>query len=150
MHDSGKMVVSGYLKSGFFLLLIGSCMTGAGCRDDAPEIEYHNVRGTIQEIDLQRRQIKLRFLHEETGSYMERTGEVPSDAEIFINGRITDIAELRVGEHILVKGRVEKDRKGGKNKFSAMRIDVTRDETVTFKTNAESPDPETDATKPKP
>ena len=102
----------------------------AGCNNNQPSVEYRELAGTIQKIDLNTGRVTLLFLHEKSGQYREIEGYVLPDTEIMINGRISKLADMKVGEHVSVHGRIETT--GKTRRISAVKISVNRDETVSF------------------
>ena len=108
-------------------LLVAACCS---CTDNEPRITVRTIAGTIMKVDAGERRLTLRFVHEKSGEHREVEGEVLIDAEIFINGKLSTLADIKVGERAVVQGRIEKTVDS--TKISALKIDITRDESVSF------------------
>jgi hypothetical protein len=121
-------------KIHILLLLVGITLAGVGaCSDDQKEVEHKTITGTISQIktgDGGTGRVRMAYFHEKSGQYRDVEGDVDSKTEIFINGKLSTIQDLRIGEHATVQGRIE--TVGGARTITAIRIDVTRDETRTF------------------
>ena len=63
----------------------------------------------------------------------EVEGDVLPDTEIFINGKLSTLNDIKIGERAVIQGRIEKT--ANSTRITALKIDITRDESVTFDTN---------------
>src|SRR5438034_5850483 len=59
---------------------------------------------TIVSLDPAARTARIRIIHPKTGEAFELAGDVPSECEIFIDGRPAQMSELTPGETVRVKG----------------------------------------------
>lgn len=108
------------------LLAVGCC----SCGDNDPKIKVRTIPGTIMKVDTANRRLTLRYVHEKSGGHREVEGDVLPETEIFINGKLSTLADIKIGERAVIRGRIEK--KADSTKISALKIDITRDESVTF------------------
>ena len=120
-------------------LLMGVILWGSvgGCRKSEPSISVHELAGTILSVDVEDRKLTLQFRAEDSGEMRTIEGTVPADAEIVINDRPAKLADIRIGEFVNVVGSLE--RRGNERTVTALKISVTRDETVTFGGKADDP-----------
>lgn len=106
-------------------------VTGVGgCSNNNPSVDYRQLEGTVEKIDLVSGRVTLRYRHPKTNEERKVEGAVTKETEILVNGKLAELKDIRVGEHISVHGRVE--RIGKVRRITALKIVVNRDETVTF------------------
>lgn len=117
------------------LLVVACC----SCGDDEPKVRVRTIPGTIMKIDTANRRLTLRYLHEKSGVHREVEGDVLPDTEIFINGKLSPLSDLKIGERAVIQGRIEKTATS--TKIYALKIDVTRDESVSFNDDPSSSGP---------
>lgn len=115
------------------LLLAGGCLAllwlPSGCREEREKISIREVVGTIEEIDLNRQQVKVRAYIEKHETYDTFTVEVTPDTEILINGSLATLADVRVGER--AEGTVEVARRDGATVLTARAVTIERGEVLT-------------------
>lgn len=109
------------------------------CGDNEPKIKIRTIPGTIMKVDTAKQRLTLRYMHEKSGVHREVEGDVLPETEIFINGKLSTLADIKIGERAVIQGRIEK--KADFTKITALKIDITRDESVTFDTNQSSGGP---------
>mgnify|MGYP000066584352 CR=1 FL=1 len=119
-------VPNSLFRSVLCLLVIACC----SCGENEPDITVRTIPGTIMKIDAAQRRLTLRYVHEKSGVHREVEGDVLPGTEIFINGKLSTLADIKIGERAVIQGSIE--RKGDRTKISALKIDITRDESVTF------------------
>jgi hypothetical protein len=110
--------------------LLGLMVLGGGCSDKESAVVVRQLQGTVEKMDLSSGRVTLRYLHEKTNEERLVQGSVTDETEIFVNGKLATLGDMRLGEHILVHGRVEKI--GKERRITALRIDISRQETVSF------------------
>ncbi|MCH7526101.1 MAG: hypothetical protein IID39_01570 [Planctomycetes bacterium] len=101
-----------------------------GCSDHKPSVEYRQLEGTVEKIDLVSGLVTLRYRNPKTNEERKVEGSVTKETEILVNGKLAALKDIRIGEHVSVHGRVE--RIGKVRRITALKIVVNRDETVTF------------------
>lgn len=108
------------------LLMVSASMLIGGCRDEPGESKYSAVPGTIEEINVTNHVIKFRYKRTKSDEYRDRSVIVPADAEILINGRLSELSDLKLGDPVFGIWRIE--RIGGKDRVFAVKIEVVREE----------------------
>jgi hypothetical protein len=97
-------------------------------RSASPKVR--EVEATITFVDPSARRASIETTHPKSGAAVEVNGEVPPECTITINGQPADLADLRVGDSAVVRGRVlrqpEEDSKKRAKRFIADSILVTR------------------------
>ena len=84
--------------------------------------------GVIERIDLGRSEVTLRYYSEKHKIETTITGKATPETEILINGVLSSLDQLRVGERVSVIGWVRGH--GDKREVVADRVNVNRAETV--------------------
>lgn len=118
------------LRTSVMAVILGLLVLGGGCSDKESAVVIRQLQGTIEKMDVSSGRVTLRYLHEETGEERLVQGLVTDETEIFVNGRLAKLQDMRIGEHILVHGRVEKI--GKDRRITALKIEISRQETVSF------------------
>ena len=103
-------------------IVLLSFMGGCGGRGGEPE--YRAMDGSLAAINLQSGTVTFRFLHEKSGKQREHRGVVPVETEILINGQLSELSDIVVGERVSVVWRIEK--LGARQVNTALKIHVTR------------------------
>ena len=116
------------------LLLLTSVATITGCKPSEPEIEHHQITGTIKHMKESDSnpghwKVRMEFVNK-SGNTVAREGDVTPETEILINGRVAKMSDVRIGEHADVLGRVVTTDQG--KTITALKIKIARDESVSF------------------
>ena len=106
------------------ILLTIVCLCGltmAGCKSKDSKIQNRTLHGTIATIDVANGSVSMNWFNEKMGKPMIVGGQILDDTEIYIDGKMADLGQLKEGDEVVVDGYSEK----GKGIF-AQRITVTR------------------------
>lgn len=98
-----------------------------GCSDDKPRVEVLTIEGTIEEIDAAKDgtgNVKVSYFSPKRQEEIIGTGLVTKETEIQINGAVSTINDIRVGDRVRSEIRVEK--KNGKRSLIALKVYVDR------------------------
>ena len=76
---------------------------------------FHDVQGTIVRVDVGARWAALEYFDPGNGATREVTGEVPPKCTITIDGKVATLADLRIGDVVVVTGQVNRRKKTGKD-----------------------------------
>ncbi len=119
--DAGRYVLATVL-----ILLLS--LTPVGCsRKDAGR-KHRRLEGTIEKIDQANSQVTLAYYSEKHRTEVLVVGQVTSETEIFINGALSSLTDLREGERVTVIGWVQGH--GGDRTVVAVTVTVQRAETI--------------------
>ena len=99
-----------------------------GCNDESPPVKSTSIEGTVEAIDLEYSQVTLRYFLEKHKKERTDTGEVTNETEIWINGELSSLKDLRVGER--VNAVVRYTGSGDDLRITAMKIRVQRSEPI--------------------
>ena len=100
----------------------------AGCREEETAPKHRTVEGIIERIDADNAQVTLRFYSDKRQVERMVTGTVTPETEIMINGVLSSLDELRIGERVTVAGRVQGH--GGDQEVIAVKVVVERARTI--------------------
>lgn len=98
----------------------------ASCRGQDVQVDYLVVSGTFERIDLNAGVGRFRFLHQKSGEYRTEDGRLGPETEVMINGRLSELSDIQLGETAVVVWRVRKS--GGSRRIDALKIRIVRDE----------------------
>ena len=107
-------------------LLAGGLLSLAGCKTEKSEREHGAIRGTILNVDEATGKVTVRHYSEKKKKHLPREITVTPKTEIFINGRIAQLNEIKTGEQVVVAGYVERD--GSRKRMVAQEIKIERDD----------------------
>ncbi|MEE9293412.1 MAG: hypothetical protein V3W34_00400 [Phycisphaerae bacterium] len=113
-------------RAGWLAVTLATPLLLSACRHEPGDANYRALPGTFEEINLTNNVVKFRYLHSRSGEYRERHGFVPRDAEILINGRLSRLADVKLGEELFAIWRIESF--GDREKISAIKINIVRDD----------------------
>jgi Cu/Ag efflux protein CusF len=118
------------------VLLAAGCLVGfamSGCKSKESKVQNRTLHGTIEIIDLEENKLTMSWFNEKMGKQMQIIGQALPDTEIYIDGKVASIDQLKEGDEVVVDGYQEKN----KGVF-AKRITVTRNSAGTM-TKIEKP-----------
>ena len=96
--------------------------------------------GTVEEIDLTGRRVKVRAYLEKHETYETFDVQVTEDTEILINGALAKMDDVRVGER--AEGRIRVTRRDGKTALTALAVSIERGEVLSAPDTKEPADAE--------
>ena len=119
MHERVKRIA-------FVVVLVMSAGAVTGCSDSGKKApKMRTVVGVAKSIDLKNNSVSMNFVNPE-GKEITLTGSVKPDAEVWINGRIHKLEDVREGDKVTVHGY--RDKSSDEVKQIATKIEVTRPE----------------------
>lgn len=100
-----------------------------GCSEDKPSVSLLSLKGKIEKIDRTSDRtgtITVQYFNEKQSKEVLGSAIVTADTEIMINGALAKLSDLREGDRIRGKVRVEK--KGRQQTQTILQMRVTRAE----------------------
>ena len=89
-------------RTAAILSLSAAVIFVGGCAETAGEREYNAGTGVTSGIDLDTGRVSMDWRNEETGDVRPLTGKVTKETEIFINGIGAELADVRLGDRVIV------------------------------------------------
>ncbi len=115
------------IRIGVIMLIgIAGLLSGCSKQEDAPTA--HRIEGIVQSIDATASTISVRFTPPKGNREVSRSGTVLPGTEIQINGVVSSLADLHIGERVIVTGYVKSH--GDEQELIARRIEATRAQTI--------------------
>lgn len=106
------------------LLSLGTVLGVSGCSDRSRKSKKaRTIRGTVTKIDLPAKQVSMRFRNDK-GQEIPIDGTVTEETEVLINGVNRKLADVIVGDEVIVQGFREKE--GDSVRVVATRVEVSR------------------------
>jgi hypothetical protein len=106
------------------LLLVLVLTVAAGLLDGckAKEKKAHNktIKGAIDKIDLSSNTVTLSWFNENAGRTLYLAAPVSRETEIYIDGKLADLPQVKVGDQAIVQGY----KKG--SDLVPVRVDIVR------------------------
>lgn len=112
-------------------LVIAAGILLPGCSDDsdrAPRIK--KITGVAKEIDLKNNRVSMLFKNEK-GNEIVLSGAVKEDTEVWVNGKLHKLDDVREGDTVTVFGY--RDKSSDEPKLIATKIEVVRPESGDWK-----------------
>jgi hypothetical protein len=110
------------------VLLLLSPWASTGCSEKDSARKHRQLEGTITNIDLANAEVTLRFYSEKHKAETTVTGKVVPQTEVFINGQLSSLEDLREGERVRVVGWVQGH--GADRQVMAVKVTAERAETI--------------------
>ncbi|RIK62669.1 MAG: hypothetical protein DCC65_17020 [Planctomycetota bacterium] len=124
MHAVVRMVVLCCIT----LPVIGTVSGCSGDRDKGPKIR--TIKGVAKSVDAANNQVSMLFKNDK-GMEIVLKGYVQADTEVWINGKIHKLEDVREGDTVSVTGY--RDKSSEEPKLIATKIEVTRAESGDWK-----------------
>jgi hypothetical protein len=106
-----------------FLLAMGFAGL-AGCRHQKTEKEHRTMTGTVTNIDEATGKVAMTFYSKKNQKDVPIEGAVTPQTEILINGRVSKLGDVKIGEQVVVTGYLEKT--GPKQRIVATKVQIER------------------------
>lgn len=100
---------------------------GTGCKSDKPKIDILQLEGKVEQVKANpdgTGEITIIYFSETHDQEVLGTGEVTKETEITINGVVSPLSAIRVGDR--VRGEVRVEKKGREKRQTAIKIYVER------------------------
>lgn len=125
-----------------WMLILAVVLPVAGCSEDRGKAPKMNrMTGVAKRIDLKNNEVSMSFT-DENGVERELSGSVREDTEVWINGRLHRLEDVREGDAVVVTGY--RDKSSEEHKLVATQIEVTRPEASDWKQQDASKKPSPD------
>ncbi|MCP4251206.1 MAG: hypothetical protein GY778_29570 [bacterium] len=113
------------------LIMAGIAVAAAavtGCSEQDKTPQHRSLKGVIQKIELADSKVTLRYYSDKQQAETAITGVATDQTRIFINGRVSKLADLKVGERVEVVGWVRGH--GTEREVVAVEIKADRAEAI--------------------
>ncbi len=92
----------------------------SGCKSKKPKKRERTLHGIIDTIDLNSKTVSMEWYNPKRGQTMFIAGRITKDTEIYIDGKIADITQIKPGDSVIVEGY----KKG--SDIVATKVDIVR------------------------
>jgi redox-regulated HSP33 family molecular chaperone len=109
------------------LFLSAIVLLGSGCRDKKPSSEVLTLEGTVEKVTAKADgtgEIVVRYYSEKHQKELEGVGRVTRETQILVNGQAASLSDIKPGEPVTGKVRVEK--KGKVKNLTVLEVQVDR------------------------
>jgi len=103
-----------------FIFILSAGALIPGCRSKKPKKKYARREGTVQAIDLETRRVSIASYVKKLGKTIPITGALAPEAEIYIDGKLSDLSEVGIGDKVIVDGYKYKGQ------ITATRVEIIR------------------------
>jgi hypothetical protein len=111
----------------------------SGCREKRESTTVRELVGTVEEIDLNARKVKVKAYIEKHEAYETFLVDVTDETEILINGSLATLKDVREGER--AEGRVRVTKHEGKTQLTALAVSIERGEVLAAPGTEAAPPP---------
>ena len=111
------------------LLSIAVGLTCSGCKEDDPGFRTVTVSGTVEKIDLANSRVEISFYSDKRKKTVITEVVVTPETEIFINGELAQLADVKLGER--AEGEAIVTREGDEQINTVTRVQIERPTSVT-------------------
>ncbi len=94
------------------------------CGERDTDVDYVAKIGSFERIDLNADVATFKYRHEKSGEHRTEEVRVDPETEVLINGRLSNLSDIRIGEPVTVHWRVR--RLGGLLRVDALKIRIVR------------------------
>ncbi len=84
------------------VLVVGISLPG--CKSKESKKRYRTLHGTIVSVDTSNGTIVMNWFNEKTGTTIPIGGQVTKETEIYIDGKVADISQIKVDDEVTVEG----------------------------------------------
>jgi hypothetical protein len=124
----GRRVAARLGTTATVVLVLLVAGTPGGCSEKSSPRKHRQLEGTIEHIDRADALVTLRFYSPKREAETTVTGKVTAETEIFVNGALSSLEDLREGERVTVLGWVRGH--GSQREVVAVKVTVERAETI--------------------
>lgn len=89
-------------------LLVATLVTWEALGWAAPR-EYEVPSATVTKLDLAKRTAEIEFVHPKNGRMIAVAGSIPRDCTIYIDDKLAQLDDVRVGDSVAVRGMIYAD-----------------------------------------
>jgi len=103
------------------MMVIAALFCGLnGCKSKESKKKPRTLHGTVDSIDMVTKTVIIEWFNDKTGKTMFLPGRVTPETEIFIDGKLADLSQVRTKDDVVVEGY----QKGTDN--VAVKVTITR------------------------
>lgn len=96
----------------------------SGCKEDEPGFKTRTLSGTVETIDLANSRVEISFYSQKHDRKVTAEVVVTPETEIFINGELAKLEDVKVGER--AEGEAIVTREGNKQINTVTRVRIER------------------------
>lgn len=98
------------------------------CKDRAPEEQILTLSGTVEQIDLPRKKVRISFFSEKHGRNLTQDAQFTDRTEVIINGRAARLEDVKEGER--ADGEVIVSKAGEERVITITKVQIRRDAAI--------------------
>ena len=114
------------IRNGRTWLIIAAlaCGLSAGCSKRNHEPKVVSLKGIVERIDRQTKEVTVRFYSEKRDAELTQVVRVTDETEILINGVLATLADVKEGER--AEGSIRATKSGDETIYTALRVRIKR------------------------
>ncbi len=87
------------------MVIISTLAIGAGgCKGKEDKQRNRTLKGTVDSIDVATKTVTMNWFNDKIGKSMIIAGKVTPETEIYIDGKLSDLGQVRSGDEVIVEG----------------------------------------------
>jgi hypothetical protein len=103
-----------------------ACGGFTGCKEREEEPKIITLEGVVEQIDLKAKVVTVRFYSEKHERTLRKPVRVSDQTEVFINGALAKLEDVKVGERAAGTVRMDRSADGDDDQFTALRVEIKR------------------------
>lgn len=114
------------IRNGRTWLMIAAIACGSlgGCTEREGEPKVVSLKGVVERIDRQNREVTVRFYSEKRDAELTQVVRVTDETEILINGALATLTDVKEGER--AEGSIRVTKSADATVYTALRVQIIR------------------------
>lgn len=89
------------------ILLASAALLLPGCRSKKPKKRHKTLHGVVTYVDLTTGDVAMDWFNPKKSKTIQVTGRVTKDTDIYIDGKLAAITDIKIGDPVIVEGYIQ-------------------------------------------
>ena len=105
-------------------MVVAAALAGSSCKEDEPGFKTVTLSGTVERIDSASSRVEISYYSEKRGRHVTTEAILTPETEIFINGELARLEDVRIGER--AEGEAIVTRENDRRIVTVRRVHIER------------------------
>lgn len=101
------MNIGKVLSAGLIVWILAGVLVLDGCKSSKPKRREMTLSGVAESIDVDRGIVTMNFFSKKRGKMVPLDGRIVPETEIYIDGRLSELNQIKQGDEIIAQGYKE-------------------------------------------